>query len=188
MTTRRISFALTLAAVTAISAGLLRVQLGALPAPGQGVQELAADDIDWQEHGLEGSWVIIVAAAVPPGVPPPPVRTNYTTFARGGVSIGSDRLAPFANPQHGVWKRRGGHKFLWTFRGDNFSPMGVFLGTLQVRNQITLTGPDIFVGVNTADVRDASGNLLFSRCNTIRGQRIKIESPTPQCLSITPPH
>jgi hypothetical protein len=138
---------------------------------------------------LKGSWIITVTAVVPPGVPPPPVRTNYTSFASGGVSIGSDRLAPFSNPQHGVWQHVHGDEFLWTFIGDSFSATGtgVFVGTLKVRNKITLTGPDTFIGVNNAELRDANGNLLFSACNTLRGERIQIEPLPAQCDAIIAP-
>lgn len=138
---------------------------------------------------LEGSWIITVTAVVPPGVPPPPVRTNYTSFARGGVSVGSDRQAPFSKSQHGVWQHVHGDEFLWTFIGDSFSPAGtgVFVGTLKVRNKITLTGPDTFIGVNNAELRDPAGNLVFSACNTFRGERIQIESLPVQCDAIIPP-
>jgi hypothetical protein len=61
------------------------------------------------------------------------------------------------------------------------------VGTLKVRNKITLTGPDTFIGVNNAELRDAAGNLLFSACNTLRGERIQIESLPAQCDAIIPP-
>lgn len=109
------------------------------------------------------------------------------SFARGGAAIGSDRQAPFANPQHGVWKHLRGNEFAYTFVGDNFDAMGNFQGTLKVRFKITLTGKDEFVGVDNAERRDPAGNLVFSRCNTIRGERIKIEPLPEQCQSITPP-
>ena len=136
---------------------------------------------------LEGSWIITVTRVVPPGVLPD--RTNYTSFARGGVSVGSDRQAPFSNTQHGVWQHVHGDEFLWTFIGDSFSPAGtgVFVGTLKVRNKITLTGPDTFVGVNNAELRDPAGNLVFSACNTFRGERIQIESLPALCDAIIPP-
>jgi hypothetical protein len=56
---------------------------------------------------------------------------------------------------------------------------------LRVRS--TLIGADEFVGVANVEQRDAAGNLLFSRCATIRGQRIAIEALSPQCLNIVLP-
>jgi hypothetical protein len=99
----------------------------------------------------------------------------FLACARSGASILSDRQAPFANPGHGVWEHQGGNEFAYTFMGDDFNAVGNFLGTLKVRQKLTLTGPDELVGVGNAELRDASGNLLFTRCNTIRGQRIKVE-------------
>jgi hypothetical protein len=173
---KRMFLVLTLVTVAAISSTVQRAQSGAE----QEEQQPPA-------QRLEGSWIITVTAVVPPGVPPPPVRTNYTTFARGGVAVGSDRLAPFSNPQHGVWEHVHGGEFVWTLLGDRFDALGTFLGTLKVRNRLTLTGPDTFIGINNAELRDAAGNLLLSGCNTLRGERIKIEPLAPQCDSIIPP-
>jgi hypothetical protein len=65
--------------------------------------------------------------------------------------------------------------------------MGNFVGTLKVRQKITLIGADEFVGVATAEIRDAAGNVTATRCATTHGVRIKIEPLAPQCQSITPP-
>lgn len=195
---KKVVLALTLAAVVAaISATVPRAQSNEPPTKqeqeaGPQVSSNGKCDRPCQlrerlARQLEGSWVIAVTAVVPPGAPAPPVRTNYTTFARGGGAIGSDRLAPFANPQHGAWEHRGGNEFAWTFVGDNFDATGNYLGTLKVSFKINLTGPDTFVGVDNAELRDAAGNLVLNRCNTVRGQRIKIEPLAEACQSITPP-
>jgi hypothetical protein len=63
-------------------------------------------------------------------------------IARGGASILSDRLVPFANTGHGAWEHRNGNGFLLTFIGNDFNAMGNFLGTLKIRNKLTVTGPD----------------------------------------------
>lgn len=182
MTRKRIFLALTLAAVTAISATFLRAQ--------------SSDELEFKQRletngkkaeWLEGSWMFTITAVVPPGVPPPPVRNVYVTFGRGGASILSDRQAPFANGGHGVWEHRGGNEFAHTSIGDDFDALGNFLGTLKVRQKLTLTGQDELVGVGNAELRDAAGNLLFSRCNTVRGERLQIEPLAPQCQNITPP-
>ena len=188
MNVKRIVLALILAATVAIPATILRAQSGeSITASQGGLLDILERQREAQARQLEGSWALTVTAVVPPGVPPLPVRHNYTTFARGGVSIGSDREAPFANPQHGAWEHRGGNEFAWTFIGDNFDAAGNFLGTLKVRVKIIITGSDTFVGVDNAEVRSPAGNLVFSACNTIRGERIKVEPLAEQCQGITPP-
>ncbi|HZS09565.1 MAG TPA: hypothetical protein VFD58_32355 [Blastocatellia bacterium] len=208
MTVKRIFLASVLIAAAIISATALRAQPfvsevskqdreAASQAPGEitaSGSEFSCSPRNWYEclkerqaQQLEGSWVITVTAVVPPGVPSPPVRTNYTTFSRGGGAVGSDRLAPFANTQHGAWEHRGGNEFIWTFIADNFDAAGNFLGTLKVTSRLTLTGHNEFVGVNSSEIRNAAGNVVFRGCNTLRGQRIQVESVADQCQSIIPP-
>ena len=136
---------------------------------------------------LEGSWVLTVAAVVPPGAPVPPTRTSYISFARGGVAILSERQAAFVNPAYGAWEHQGSNEFAFTVRTDTFTATGNFLGTVKIRNKITLTDPDEFVSVGQLEVRNPAGNLIFSGCATARGQRIKVEPLTEQCQGITPP-
>jgi hypothetical protein len=195
MNVKRIALALILAGMAIIPARILRAQSGESTAEQQaartdsqgGLLDVLERQREAQAQRLEGSWVITVTAVVPPGVPPPPVRNAYVSFARGGASILSDRLAPFANPGHGAWEHRGGNEFAWTFIADNFDAAGNFLGTLKVRVKIIITGSDTFVGVDNAEVRSPAGNLVFSACNTIRGERIKVEPLAEQCQGITPP-
>lgn len=192
MRATRIFFALILIVVAVLSATVLRAQTSDRQTPEQGLQgdeliDVLAQQKQSRAQRLQGSWVITVTAVVPPGVPPPPVRTSYASFAGGGVSIHSDRQAPNANPGHGVWEHRGGNHFAFTFITDDFDATGNFLGTVKVRNKIILTGPDEFVGVGNLELSDSAGNVLFSRCATIRGQRIRIEPLAEQCQGITPP-
>lgn len=191
MSAKKLCLFLTLMVVAAISATILRAQA---PEQEAAQQESSNRQCGWlcqfrerQAQRLEGSWAMTVTAVVPPGVPPPPVRNNYTTFTRGGGAIGSDRQAPFSNPQHGVWEYVRGNEYAYTFVSDGFDAAGNFQGTLKARFKITLTGRDEFIGVDNAELRDAAGNLVFSRCNTIRGQRIRIEPLPAQCQGIIPP-
>jgi hypothetical protein len=139
-----------------------------------------------QSQRLEGSWDVTVTPAVPPGVPQPPSFIAHATFSRGGAAFGSDRQRP-TSKQHGAWAYLGGNEFAWTTTEDLFDAMGNFAGTLKVRVKVTLTGKDELVGVSNGEQRDPGGNLIFSRCGTIRGERIKIEPLAEQCQSITPP-
>ncbi len=114
------------------------------------------------------------------------ILSRLRKLPRGGAFIGSDRTRP-ASKQHGVWAHLGGADFAYTFKEDLFDAMGSFAGILTVRVRLNLTGKDDFVGVANGEQRDANGNLIFNRCTTIRGARIKIEPLAPQCQSITPP-
>ena len=188
MTARKICLTLALAAVTAIFATVLRAQSNVAPGTESGgILDVLENSRQAQAQRLEGSWVLTVNAVVPPGVPPPPARAAYTSFARGGVAILSERQAAFVNPAYGAWEHRGGNEFVFTVITDAFAPTGNFLGTVKIRNKVTLTGTDEFVSVGHLEARDSAGNPLFSGCATARGQRIKVEPPPEQCPSIMPP-
>ncbi|MDQ3010636.1 MAG: hypothetical protein M3X11_08055 [Acidobacteriota bacterium] len=178
--TRKLLLALACAALLAVPTISARAQSG-------GILDVLEQARQAQAQQLEGSWVVTVTPAVPPGVPQPQSFRTYLTNSRGGASIGSDRTRPFGSPQHGTWAHTGGNEFAATQIQDLFDVMGNFQGTLTVRQKITLTGNDQFVGVATAETRDAAGNVTTMRCATTRGERIKIEPLAPQCQSITPP-
>ena len=188
MTARKICLAMALAAVTAIFATVLRAQSNVAPGTQNGgILDVLENSRQAQAQRLEGSWVLTVNAVVPPGVPPPPARSSYTSFARGGVAILYERQANFVNPAYGAWEHQGGNEFAFTVITDAFAPAGNFLGTVKIRNEVTLTGTDEFVSVGHLEARDSAGNLLFSGCAMARGQRIKVEPLAQQCQSITPP-
>jgi hypothetical protein len=182
MKTRRIFWVLTLAAVAIISTAIGRGQSSS--AQSGGILDVSERARQAQARQLEGSWILTVTPVTPPGRPS---RINYTTFVRGGVSIGSDRLAPFGGAQHGAWEHRGGKEYAWTFISDGSDAMGNYTTTLKVTSKITMTGPNSFVGVNSSELRDAVGNVLFRGCNTFRGERIRVESLREDCQGITPP-
>ncbi|HEX4945770.1 MAG TPA: hypothetical protein VFZ34_03875 [Blastocatellia bacterium] len=191
MTVRKLYFALIVVVIAAISVSILRAQS---PEQDSAQAESVNGHCGWlcqqrerQAQRLEGSWEMIVTPVPPPGAPPLPTRHLYVSFARGGVYTGFDRSAPFGSPQHGVWEYRGGNRFAWAFSGDNFDPLGNFVGTLKLNAKITMTGKDTFIGVANPQVRDAAGNLLLDACSTFRAERIKAEPLSERCQSITPP-
>lgn len=191
---KNILFALTLAAVLAISTALLRAQASQETDNQQAGQseaqaESQASHRRWRElqaQRLEGSWELIGNAVVPPGVPPPPPFHAYETFTHGGALIGSDRARP-ASKQHGTWAYLGGNKYAWTFKEDIFDAMGNFDGVLTIRFRATLTGRDEFVGVANSELRNANGDLIRNRCATGKGRRILLEPLPELCQGITPP-
>jgi hypothetical protein len=81
----------------------------------------------------------------------------------------------------------GGTEFASSGIEDLYDSAGNLTGTLRLRTRINLTGKDQFVGVSNGEQRDAAGNVVFSGCGTVRGERIKLEPLSAQCQSITPP-
>lgn len=194
MTRRKITFVALALFFVACSGALLRAQTQETPLEPESQLAAVNGQCDWlcqlkerQAQQLEGSWEMIVTPVPAPGAPPLPNRHLYVSFARGGVYTGFDRSAPFGSPQHGVWEHRGGNEFAWAFLGDNFDPLGNFVGTLKLKARITMTGKDSFIGVANPQVRDAAGNVLLDACSTFRAERIKTEPLSERCQSITPP-
>ena len=193
MTAGGIIFALTLAGMIAAPTATLRAQSHqrvSQESHAQGLEDRFDEgrleiSKEHQSQQMEGSWVVTVTPVVPPGVPKPSPFRAYATISRGGAFIGSDRNRP-SSKQHGTWAHTEGDEFAWTFIEDLFDGMGVFAGTLKVRVRITLIGKDEFVGVSNGESRDAAGNVIFDRCGTVRGERIKIEPLARQCQNITP--
>ena len=210
ITTRRITLALTLAGVMAITATSALAQV---PQSASGPPRVAAatsqDTVDLLERRvqklelfermrksdesfekrsqhLEGSWTVTVTPALPPGVPQPPAVTAQLTIARGGAAFGSDRTRA-SSKQHGTWEYLGGDEFASIATEDLFDVLGNFAGTLKVRTRITLIGEDLFIGVSNVEQHDAAGKFVFTACGTIRGDRLKIEPLPPQCQNILPP-
>lgn len=191
MTTKRILFALTLAGMLAVLIAGLSVQashelLLSSAAQQGGLTEVLEQLRQTQAQQFEGSWDITVTPVVPPGVPQPPNFVGHATVSRGGGYFGSDRTRPLSK-QHGTWAHLGGNEFAYTFTEDLFDVMGGFAGTIKVRVRLTITGKDTLVGVSNGEQRNVAGELVFNRCATIRGERIKIEPLAPQCQSIVPP-
>jgi hypothetical protein len=181
MIAKRIFLALTLTALVTLSATVTPAQ-----ATGGGILDVLEQMRQAQAQQFEGSWAVTVTPVVPPGVPQPASFRAYATVSRGGAFFGSDRTRPFSK-QHGAWAHLGGDDFAYTLIEDLFDAMGNFAGTLTVRVRLSVTGHDTFVGVSNGESRDADGNLIFNRCATVRGERIKVEPLPPQCQSITPP-
>jgi hypothetical protein len=191
MTASRILFALTLAGMIAVLTAALGVQASNKTLPRESSQQSGIIDVleqlrQAQAQQFEGSWDVTVTPVVPPGVPQPPSFIAHSTVSRGGAFFGSDRTRPFSK-QHGAWAHLGGNDFAYTVTEDLFDVMGNFAGTIRVRVHLTVTGKDTFVGVSNGEQRDAAGNLIFNRCATVRGERIKVEPLAPQCQGITPP-
>ena len=192
MTARKIALFLTITLLITLSATFLSAQSPATEEDTVQV-ESSHERCDWrcqlrekQAQQLEGSWDVTVTPAVPPGVPQPPSFIAHATFARGGAAFGSDRTRP-TSKQHGAWTHLRGNQFAWTTTEDLFDSMGNFSGTIKIRVKVTITDNDAFVGVSNGEQHDANGNLIFNRCGTVRGTRIKIEPLAEQCQNITPP-
>jgi hypothetical protein len=189
MNAKKIYLALTLAVIAAFGTLNVRAQSNddaLAAAQGGGILDTLEQMRERQSQQFEGSWDLVITPVVPPGVPPPPALVAHASVARGGAYFGSDRTRPLGN-QHGVWEHQGGNRFAITLKEDLFDAMGNFVGIATVRAQLTLTGRDEFVGVANGEQCRADGTLIFSRCSTIRGTRIKLEPLPEPCQNITPP-
>jgi hypothetical protein len=191
MTTRRIIFALILAGMIAIPTATLRAQTSDEQTTDQtasfgGILDILDQIRQAHAQRLEGSWVVTITPAVPPGVPQPPSFRAYATFARGGAVVGTDTRRLF-NIQHGAWKHLGGNEFAFTVIEELVDVMGNFAGTVKIRVKLTVTGANEWVGVSSAEERNAPGALVTIRCGTVRATRITVEPLPQQCQSITPP-
>ena len=199
MTTRKITLLLSLTLFVALTATILRAQSDE-PTAGQeyAQSESFNGHCGWlcrlreqQAQRLEGAWAYTVTPVVPPGVPQPPSQRAYITIARGGglsVYIRTGPSGPFYGEQHGVWEHLGGNEYALTAIRDEFDAQGNFLGTGKINTKLRLTGKDGFVGVGSREFRDPAGNIAdFTRCATIKAERIKIEPLAQQCQNITPP-
>jgi hypothetical protein len=191
MTTRRIIFALILAGIIVIPTATLRAQTSDEQTTHQtasfgGILDILDQIRQAQAQRLEGSWVVTIAPAVPPGVPQPPSFRAYATFARGGAVVGTDTRRLF-NIQHGAWKHLGGNEFAFTVIEELVDVMGNFAGTVKIRVKLTVAGANEWVGVSSAEERNAAGVLVTIRCGTVRATRITVEPLPQQCQSITPP-
>ena len=128
---------------------------------------------------FEGSWVITVTPVVPPGVPPVPPFVTHVTVSPGGGAVGTDRTRPFANVQHGSWVRTAPKEYATTGVQDIFDATGTFVGEFTVRQRITMTGPNTFVGVANVLMRNPAGETVFERCARTEGTRL-----TPQDFTL----
>jgi hypothetical protein len=165
MTTKRISFAL-------VAATLMFILIAGLNSR-SGVR--AGGD---SAPSLEGSWNVVVG----PGSP-----TEFralVTYAAGGGLMATAPIVPAptrASTAHGTWERTGGHQFTYTFQALLYSPTGHFVGTLKVRETLTLDNSgDQYDGTSSVEVFDPFGNLVpaFSSCGgTAHGTRINVEPP-----------
>ena len=197
MIANRFVLAVLCAVMLAISSSGLRAQtvesateqaerLAQSAAQGGGILDTLERIREAQSQQLEGSWDIFINPVVPPGVPQPATIVSHRTFSRGGGSFGSDRSRPFSK-QHGAWEHLGGNRFAFSQTEDLFDAMGNFVGTFVGRVRVTMTNRDELTGVANVESRDASGNVRFNVCATLRGTRIKVEPLPEQCQSITPP-
>jgi hypothetical protein len=124
---------------------------------------------------LEGSWRVMVTL-VGPGGPMQPFLT-FSTFGRGGTFIESTQ--PGQGPGHGVWRRTSGREFGLTFQKLVFDANGNPAGSLKVREALGLSANGgSYAGNGTAEIFDASGNLVVSFCAKTQGTRIVVEPPS----------
>lgn len=98
-------------------------------------------------HDLIGTWKVTVVPPVP-GVPP---HIAFTSYAAGGVLIGSPILflpPPVArmDTAHGTWRKIGANEFALTFTAFGYDAAGQPVGIVKVNATERLTGRDSLEG------------------------------------------
>jgi len=140
---------------------------------------------------IVGSWY---GTAIAAGGVRPPV-TDMSTFASDGTIVESQRLylndTPFGpvirTPGHGAWKKVGDNKYAATIRviyqgAENHpSQSGEIIATETARFELKLdqTGNRLS-GYIYDELRDPSGNILFSGYGDMDYARILAELPPPR--------
>jgi hypothetical protein len=132
---------------------------------------------------LEGVWdvqVTILSTCSPSGIPVNEVP-SMITFTRDGKVIetaGTPLVGPVpvlrGSPGLGTWQRRGGRHSTATFTFFRINvPANTFAGTQTITEDIELSRDgNEFTATGTSEIRDASGNVILTGCNSLTGNRI----------------
>ena len=74
----------------------------------------------------------------------------------------------------GTWQRRGGRHSTATFTFFRINvPANTFAGTQTITEDIELSRDgNEFTATGTSEIRDASGNVIQTGCNSLTGNRI----------------
>ncbi len=138
---------------------------------------------------LDGTWLVTVNVNSPaPGVPAFSFRGLNTFLANGGMIVSDGNNAAPQGPQsqsitatapgQGEWILIGDHLFVATTYQFRFDQNRQFAGLLRIRQIITLApAQDQFTSVFTADVMDASGNVVGAVSGMAKAARIDVLSP-----------
>ena len=127
---------------------------------------------------IVGSWIETVTFS---GGAMPPLKSLTIFSADGTVTVADQGNVNLAAGQlfsvgTGSWVAQGDRTFAWTVVELISDLNGNLMGTLKVRGVYTVDEPgNSYTGVFYAEVRDTSGNLLFSIDGTNAGQRIQVE-------------
>ena len=120
---------------------------------------------------LEGTWNVTVTPDPRMG-PPFPALVTFTS--NGGLVV-SDKLGPGVG--QGAWAQSGDHTFNYTILKLSFDSKGQFVGTLKVRQAITVNETfDALSGPSKVDFFDPAGKRTFSGPESIQGTRMRVEA------------
>jgi len=136
--------------ITVLAVALLTLVVGSPSSQGQGGE---------RAPGLEGSWLVTV------NHPTRPTFQALTTYAAGGALVVTDGSLPPSQltSGHGSWVHTRDHTYAFTFVEFLFDPTGVRVGSVRIRETLTLErGGDAYNGNFTNEVLDLDGNVLVS--------------------------
>jgi hypothetical protein len=99
---------------------------------------------------------------------------SIASFNQGGTSVGSTAGRPQASrtPEHGVWRHIAGNRYEFKSKSFNFNPMGVAVGYVVLRHEITLNETaDAYVSEGGVTIYLLNGTQVGSGCSTAIGTR-----------------
>jgi hypothetical protein len=130
------------------------------------------------KKAIVGSWVETVTFE---GGVMPPLKSLVQFSSDGTVRVADQGNVNIPAGQvfsagAGAWIAQGEHTFSWTVLELISDLNGNLVGTLKVRGTYTVDeSGNAYSGVFQAEVKDASGNVLFSVGGTNTGVRIEVE-------------
>jgi len=125
---------------------------------------------------LDGTWdVVLTARNCQTGT----AITSFpevATFMSGGTMIDSTSglAQSLKTPGQGIWSHVSGNTYRFSFKSLNFNAAGSFTGSTRVTHELTLNSEaNEYTSAGTADIFDANGVLIATRCSTTTATRFE---------------
>ncbi len=125
---------------------------------------------------LDGTWDVVLTARNCQTGAAIASFAELATFMSGGTMIDSTSgvAQSLKTPGQGIWSHVSGDTYHFSFKSLNFNSAGVFTGSTRVTHELTLSSQaDEYTSEGTADIFDANGVLLVTRCSTTTGTRMQ---------------
>lgn len=128
-----------------------------------------------KENSLIGSWNLQVTLRDCQTDTPFVTFEGMSTYNQGGTTQQTAIPGPEGTPLpgHGAWKHQTGRLYSGAFQFFALFPDGTFQ-RIVVRSAISLgKSGDEYTSIDTAEIFDASGNLITTACSTTTATRFE---------------